>query len=85
MLHVRSAKKAVIKAFYSPAQKILFCWHAAKASSLPDITHSTRPGLCPALFPDVFTPNKIQIFKLQQFKNHLLRCANLAWQNRVKL
>jgi hypothetical protein len=59
MLHVRSAKKAVIKAFYSPAQKILFCLHATRTSSLPDITRPAAPGFCPALFPDVFTPDKI--------------------------
>jgi hypothetical protein len=85
MLHVRFARKAVIKAFYSPVQKILFCRHAAKASFLPDITRPAGPCPRPILFLDVFTQSKIQIVKLQQFKNHLLRRANLAWQNMVKL
>jgi hypothetical protein len=59
MLHVRFAKKGVIKAFYSPVQKNLFWRRAVRVFLLPDITCPTKPSPCSALFPDVFTPNKI--------------------------
>jgi hypothetical protein len=52
LLHLISAEKAVIKAFYSPVKKIWFCRDMARKPARPTVTHPARPGFCPMLFPD---------------------------------
>jgi hypothetical protein len=58
MLHVRSVKKAVNIAFYSPGQRIGFFRRLALALPAAGIARPPKPGRRPALFPSDSIQNK---------------------------
>jgi len=51
-LHVRSIKKAVNKAFYSPSPKIGFCRRFAEALPLPALVRPAKTARRLGLFAD---------------------------------